>query len=73
MLDPIYTNIRLAPSRRPYVAAAGTEPLKEEELVKDWKSFGRMLCPIILRLGLHIHTDVILFTKVSLTFLPKMQ
>lgn len=65
MLEPLYATIRLAPLRKPLVSSTGAEKLEDEDLIKDWKSLGRLLCPVLFRLGLHIHTDVVLFTKVS--------
>lgn len=65
MLEPIYATIRYAPRRRPLGSIEGAEALQEEDLVKDWRSFGRLVCPVILRLGLHIHSDVVLFNKVG--------
>jgi hypothetical protein len=39
------------------------DALTDDDLVKDWKSLSRVLCPVLLRLGVHISSDVVLFTK----------
>jgi len=65
MLEPIYSTIRQVPTRTKSVVSTGAgEELAETELVRDWKSLGRVLCPVLMRLGFHISADVVLFTKV---------